>query len=505
MSYEHEEYYNDNFDSYYDNDRNKDLEIVDFKLSDDYKIINDFDILNERETIINLTMDNLYLSRDYTILALIYFKWDYVLIMEKWYDKPDFYMEEAGILQSSTSIKKLVNNKILSNNNECYICSTDRSSLSKEEYLSLSCNHYFCIDCWEEYLKEKFNYKIIAINTTCPQQECNCIITDTIIKTILEKQNSFLYDKYKNIIIKNFTEFNKSIKACTFPNCNGYIFCDKTTNIDVNCINCGNYFCFKCLKEPHQPCSCTIISKWNKLNNSEENNSKWLIINTKQCPNCKKHIEKNQGCNHMTCNKNVGGCGYEFCWICLKKYQGHKECIEKTTATIAIDNNLKKDFQLFNTLYEKYLTYKKSLPYFINLHNKVNEIRSNLYHFKNISLNDSNYLTQAVYVLVKSKYILINSFAFEYFLNSYSNLKNLYYFHQSILEQKQEELHSLLEISNSFDVILSIDDDEFFNINYSSLKNQICDLSKATNIFSKNLLSYIENHLICEINNKKLE
>lgn len=50
-------------------------------------------------------MNNLYLSRDYTILTFINFKWNYVLIMGKWYDKPDFYMEEAGIIQSSTSIK----------------------------------------------------------------------------------------------------------------------------------------------------------------------------------------------------------------------------------------------------------------------------------------------------------------------------------------------------------------------------------------------------------------
>merc|ERR1740123_2425094 len=31
-------------------------------------------------------------------------------------------------------------------------------------------------------------------------------------------------------------------------------------------------------------------------------------------------IERNQGCNHMTCRRQVGGCGYEFCWVCGGKY-----------------------------------------------------------------------------------------------------------------------------------------------------------------------------------------
>lgn len=35
-------------------------------------------------------------------------------------------------------------------------------------------------------------------------------------------------------------------------------------------------------------------------------------------------IERSSGCNHMTCRRSSGGCGFQFCWLCKEEYQsGH--------------------------------------------------------------------------------------------------------------------------------------------------------------------------------------
>jgi len=50
----------------------------------------------------------------------------------------------------------------------------------------------------------------------------------------------------------------------------------------------------------------------------------WLSMHTKPCPKCRRPIEKNGGCMHMTCSRQ-NGCGHEFCWICLADWKVHSE------------------------------------------------------------------------------------------------------------------------------------------------------------------------------------
>lgn len=56
-------------------------------------------------------------------------------------------------------------------------------------------------------------------------------------------------------------------------------------------------------------------------NSSESENLRWILVNTKMCPKCRTPIEKNQGCNHMTCRKH--SCSFEFCWLCMGAWSDH--------------------------------------------------------------------------------------------------------------------------------------------------------------------------------------
>ncbi|KAG9307449.1 hypothetical protein G9A89_017279 [Geosiphon pyriformis] len=51
----------------------------------------------------------------------------------------------------------------------------------------------------------------------------------------------------------------------------------------------------------------------------EEETIAFIDSKTKRCPKCKSNIEKDGGCDHMTCR--APGCGFEFCWECLADFQ----------------------------------------------------------------------------------------------------------------------------------------------------------------------------------------
>jgi len=53
----------------------------------------------------------------------------------------------------------------------------------------------------------------------------------------------------------------------------------------------------------------------------ESETGHWVSANTKDCPKCHVAVEKNGGCNHMTCRQ----CGYEWCWLCMKMWKGHND------------------------------------------------------------------------------------------------------------------------------------------------------------------------------------
>ena len=236
-------------------------------------------------------------------------------------------------------------------NEYCLICD---EKLTKEEKIDnlIDCLHMFCDDCYFNYIKEKIDNNFIQ-GIKCPFKECETKLYENFIEKKLFRDIPLL-DKYKKLQKKRQLMLNPKIQLCPFPDCDSYAL-KKGINNYVSCIKNKHKFCFNCLKNWHG----------NKKCDSSEDKSfkKWRdSLKVKRCPQCKYFIEKNEGCNHITCFN----CKYEFCWLCLGKYSsGHYDfgrCsgLQNTECRIC-------SIRLFNFLYQLLLVFLKSLLFAIGV------------------------------------------------------------------------------------------------------------------------------------------
>ena len=190
---------------------------------------------------------------------------------------------------------------------DCDVCMANKKV---NMYLSLKCEHKFCRECWENYLKEKINNGNV-IDIKCMDASCKEILIQGDVRKILVKNEKELYSKYKRFLknkIKENSVQGKKYKHCPKENCDEIVLENPKTKF-VECAK-GHQFCFECLDKWHENKKC------NK-NSDTEKFYKWKNKkHTKECPNCQYVIEKNGGCNHMTCQH----CKYQWCWICGGKY-----------------------------------------------------------------------------------------------------------------------------------------------------------------------------------------
>ncbi|GMY13857.1 probable E3 ubiquitin-protein ligase ARI8 isoform X3 [Fagus crenata] len=111
-------------------------------------------------------------------------------------------------------------------------------------------------------------------------------------------------------------------KWCPAPGCDYSVdFIVGSGSYDVTC-RCSFSFCWNCTEEAHRPVDYGTVAKWILKNSAESENMNWILANSKPCPKCKRPIEKNQGCMHITCTPP---CKFEFCWLCLGAWSDHGE------------------------------------------------------------------------------------------------------------------------------------------------------------------------------------
>jgi hypothetical protein len=186
------------------------------------------------------------------------------------------------------------------------ICRVCYISHEAETMLTFPCGHEFCSECVKGYLYHEIKEGRV-LNIRCCQAECEGIFEDSVLECILDKS---LYEKYLKFKRNKVVESDPNSRWCPNPNCAQVIIREDFFTDYLKCKICSTEVCFQCKDRWHPGLLCEEA-----VDRAYEEYAKGKDI--QRCPKCKVRVEKESGCNHMTCSM----CDYQWCWLCRRKYK----------------------------------------------------------------------------------------------------------------------------------------------------------------------------------------
>lgn len=356
-------------------------------------------------------------------------------------DNTDLVLQDSGIPPESDPIRIDVSTDF-----ECPICCED----GELETFALSCGHRYCKDCYERYLIEKVVEEGEVRKLLCPGDSCKLSLNESVVQLLVEPP---VFDRYLRLLDRAYVDDHDNIKWCPAPNCENAVECGaslrqlKHVIPSVTCA-AGHSFCFGCALDEHQPCICSIVKIWLKKCEDDSETSNWISANTKECPKCSSTIEKNGGCNHMTCRK----CKYEFCWVCMGVWSDHGQSwyncnrFEEKDSTEARDNQAKSRASLERYLhyYNRFANHEQSARLDRELYLRTETKMAQLQSTSDMSWIEVQFLRTAVDTLSACRRTLKWTYAFAFYLKR-TNATELFEDNQKDLEMAVEQLSGLCE------------------------------------------------------------
>lgn len=385
----------------------------------------------------------LALPKDDAAVLLRFFRWNKERLLDDYMDSAQKVLDAAGVGIVNTDGPRLETVSGFM----CDICCEDAPGL---ETFSMKCGHRYCVECYRQYLFQKVKEEGEAARIQCPSDTCPRIIDAKSMDLLVTAE---LNDRYRQLLNKTYVQDNDHLKWCPAPYCENAVSCgvkkkDLGKIVPTVACSCGYRFCFGCILTDHQPAPCELVKMWLKKCADDSETANWISANTKECPKCNSTIEKNGGCNHMTCRK----CKYEFCWMCMGLWSEHGtswyNCnrFEEKSGTDARDAQAKSRVSLERYLhyYNRYANHEQSARLDKDIYHKTEKKMVQLQTASGMSWIEVQYLNAASQALQTCRQTLKWTYAFAFYL-ARNNLTEIFEDNQKDLEMAVEALSEMFE------------------------------------------------------------
>ncbi|KAJ7622701.1 hypothetical protein B0H17DRAFT_1085285 [Mycena rosella] len=357
----------------------------------------------------------------------------------------------------------------------CPICFDDAPDLAP---LALDCTHAACSGCWAAYITSKIRDEAEHA-CRCMAEGCALVAPDAFVRAAVDPET---YVRFQGLLVRHFVACTPALKFCPYPACTNTVACPAAASKAslasvVPIVSCGargiaapspssagmsqsqelarqatgkeHKFCFGCIIDSdHRPVVCGVALLWLKKCRDDSETANWIKSNTKECGKCMSTIEKNGGCNHMTCKK----CKHEFCWVCMGPWSEHGTAwyscnrYDEKGGVDARDSQSKSRASLERYLhyYNRWANHEQSAKLALDLFAKTEKKMEEMQVTSALTWIEVQFMKKAVEEVDKCRMTLKWTYAMAYYLAK-GNQKDLFEDNQRDLERAVEDLSELLE------------------------------------------------------------
>ncbi|KAM7484544.1 hypothetical protein LguiA_000553 [Lonicera macranthoides] len=486
-------------DSDTDNNDAADWEFIDDNDTDklslqkkNYTILEEQDIRKRQEDDIARISAVLSVSRVASCMLLRRYNWSVSDVHEAWFADEDSVRKSIGLLEKPILLQFSKEAKEVT----CGICFENYCS---DRIKTAVCGHPYCHECWTAYISISINDGPGCLSLRCPDPSCDAAISQDMIHTLVCDEDKDKYDRY---LLRSYIEDNRKTKWCPAPGCDcAAEYVVGSGNYDVSCL-CSYSFCWNCTEETHRPVDCNTVAKWILKNSAESENVNWILANSKPCPKCKRPIEKNQGCMHMTCTPP---CSFEFCWLCLGAWSNHGD---RSGGYYACNRyNKAKEEGAYDEVETRRKAAKNSLERYTHYYERwASNQRSREKALEDLGNNETvnleklskkqsepetklKFIKEAWEQIVECRRVLKWTYAYGYYLPEHQQAKRQFFeYLQGEAEAGLERLHQCAE--KDLEPYLKDPSDNFVNF-----RIKLVGLTSVTRNYFENLVEALENGL----------
>ena len=195
---------------------------------------------------------------------------------------------------------------------ECYVCAENLPETSFPPLVTVACTHpsQVCQKCTSSWLSSQVESNSLD-NIKCAQ--CQEKLAHDDIQRLASPD---VWERYRKRLLLSYLSSEAAFHWCINEQCDSGQIHIGTSPI---CGECGMSKCIDHNVPWHTGLSCELYESRLAYRKGKEEAATMMTLErtTKLCPECELRIEKNEGCDHMTCLR----CEFEFCWQCRASWE----------------------------------------------------------------------------------------------------------------------------------------------------------------------------------------